>query len=419
MSTGTAIFNAEAEESALGCWLLSATAVEIATGSLIPEDFGRPKHQSIFSAIGVLRAQGAAIDSATVLDQLRMDGKVWEGAGADLLQYVSNTPSLNGIHRYCEIVARFALRRRLRAEGLELSDAAEDITKDPGELLDAHQARLAEIDSPVLTRHPGDASFEDFASVVVPASAVVVPGLLTEDDRGIFVAPEGYGKSEVLRQFTTAVPAGLHPLMPTRRIEPAPSLLVDLENPAALLRRRLRELSDTAEMLGGAEQAPRRVWHRPGGIDLRRRADRLAFEDVLRRGRPKLVAIGPVYKLYSKRANESDEQVTSEVQVILDDLRTRFGFALLLEHHAPQPTNGHRDIRPFGSSLWLRWPEFGLKLTPHKDRPGALVVGRWRGDRVQAEWPDELHRSSPWPWSGWWKDGLPSPHKSPIAEREE
>jgi replicative DNA helicase len=103
--------------------------------------------------------------------------------------------------------------------------------------------------------------------------------------------------------------------------------------------------------------------------------------------------------------------VTAEVQGILDDLRTRFQFALVAEHHAPQGNNGSRELRPFGSSLWLRWPEFGLRFRAHPDRPKQVVlVERWRGDRYRANWPDELHRGPAWPWEGRWSnvaDGRP------------
>jgi hypothetical protein len=130
------------------------------------------------------------------------------------------------------------------------------------------------------------------------------------------------------------------------------------------------------------------------------------LESILRRRRPELVAFGPFYKSYSRKASESDEQVAAEVQEVLDDLRTRFSFALVGEHHAPKAQQGHRDLSPFGSSLWLRWPELGLKLVPMVDRPGALRVQRWRGDRAEVRWPDELHRDRVWPFVGKYSGGV-------------
>jgi replicative DNA helicase len=90
----------------------------------------------------------------------------------------------------------------------------------------------------------------------------------------------------------------------------------------------------------------------------------------------------------------------------LDDLRGRYGFALILEHHAPHGPAKDRQMRPFGSSLWLRWPEFGIALRRDPNDKTALNVGRWRGDRVKASWPDRLVRGKTWPWNGRWDDDL-------------
>ena len=241
---------------------------------------------------------------------------------------------------------------------------------------------------------------------------------MAEDDRAV-IAPEGYGKSELLRQLVVTVPFGLHPFT-FRQIAPVPTLLVDLENPRQLVKDRLTFLSQVASANAKGPREPCTLWHRPGGIDVRRRADRLALEDVLRLNRPKLVALGPVYKAYGRKASESDEQVASEVQAILDDLRVRYGFALVLEHHAPQASNGFRDLRPFGGSLWLRWPEFGLSLKPDPQHPHqVLKVGRSRSDRYRANWPDELHHGQVSPWEGRWTNGAPTTAKEePVDDPE-
>ena len=62
----------------------------------------------------------------------------------------------------------------------------------------------------------------------------------------------------------------------------------------------------------------------------------------------------------------------------------------------------HRPLDPFGSSVWLRWPDIGLTITRQDD--GSLTVGRFRGDRYYVTGiPDRLDRGNPWPWVGWWK----------------
>jgi replicative DNA helicase len=398
-------YDLEAEQCVLGACLFSRDAVELALANLIETDFGSPNHAAMFGAIRSLHGKGAAIDALTVLDELGSQGTVWQTAGSDLASIHSNIPAISSAPRYIWIVANRSARRRLKAAAQELENNAGDMTVDPGAALDAHRARLVEIDSPVLTKPPGDIAVADFIAKDDAATVPVIAGLIAEDERAIIVGPEGYGKSEWLRQIAVCLSVGIHP-MTAKPIPAMPSLIVDLENPRALLRRRLRYLASCATNNANRHERAT-LWHRPGGIDLRRRVDRLAFEDVLRRNRPKLVVLGPVYKSYIRKANETDEQVAAEVQSVLDDLRTRFAFAVVLEHHAPQKIAGIRELRPFGSSLWLRWPDYGLSLTPDRDCPSELLhIGRWRGDRGEGRWPDELRRGKTWPWIGWYRDGI-------------
>jgi replicative DNA helicase len=83
---------------------------------------------------------------------------------------------------------------------------------------------------------------------------------------------------------------------------------------------------------------------------------------------------------------------------VLDDWRDRFDITFLIEDHAPKGM----ELVPFGSSLWLRWPEVGLAL--HSKPGDELEVGRWRGDRMPVDWPERLFRSAPWPWEGTWQN---------------
>jgi hypothetical protein len=46
--------------------------------------------------------------------------------------------------------------------------------------------------------------------------------------------------------------------------------------------------------------------------------------------RPELVVLGPLYKTTIRTRGEDFEQMAEGVQHVLDDLRTRYGFALLM-----------------------------------------------------------------------------------------
>ena len=112
---------------------------------------------------------------------------------------------------------------------------------------------------------------------------------------------------------------------------------------------------------------------------------------------------------------ESDEDAAVALQAVLDDIRIRFGCALLLEHHAPKGSDVFRKLVPFGSSAWLRWPEFGWQLIPYdtanempSEKGTSLLLGTFRGDRVQIDKPHNFYRGEhDWPWLPFWPDGSP------------
>ncbi|MBK9178751.1 MAG: AAA family ATPase [Acidimicrobiales bacterium] len=284
---------------------------------------------------------------------------------------------------------------------------AVDPTRDPADTLDEAKAALAAIEVPT-GRLPADVwSVDEFvARDTADVAPWVVPGLLRVGWRCMVVAPEGVGKSWVTGQVAMCAAQGIHPF----NFEPAPpvnTLIVDLENPDDAVIERCNLVRSQAMRVKGDRYREHAawLWHRPGGIDLRSRAGRGELEAVVAHVAPALVCLGPLYKAYRVAASENDELAAGEVQHVLDDLRTRYRFALLVEHHAPKRQAGVRELAPYGSSLWLRWPELGLKLIPTDDTNRVMDVGRWRGDRRQSGWPARLERGTPWPWVGVWPDG--------------
>jgi replicative DNA helicase len=245
-------------------------------------------------------------------------------------------------------------------------------------------------------------------------AAWVIPGVMRQGWRAMLVATEGVGKSVIARQMALASSQGIHPFA-LKPIRPIVSLIVDCENPDDAISDGLSMVVDPLRIktigVGGYEEGRAWLWHEPQGINLRVRRWRNQFEAILREVRPELVCLGPLYKVYRVERGESDEQAAGEVQAILDDLRTRYRFALFIEHHAPKKSGGSRDMNPYGSSLWLRWPEFGLALNPLPEgtRDVDFRLDRFRGNRVAAAWPDRLSKSrSPGtgslPWVAWWAD---------------
>ena len=278
-------------------------------------------------------------------------------------------------------------------------ELANEQTLDQAERL---RADLASVGSPATQGDDQSISLEEIIETGSIDTPWVTPGLLRRDWRAVIVASEGSGKSTLLRQIATCAAQGVHPLK-FHRCEPIRVLVIDAENPRGAVAETGGRILEQVRRTVGADydSARLRFLMRPGGLDLRARHDRSQVERELVNHRPDLVVAGPAYKLASRHDRESFEDLADATHRILDDLRTRHSFALVVEHHAPHGTAGVRDMRPYGGSQWLRWPELGIGLKPNDDRSG-LLLDRWRGDRLRNEWPDEIRRDRVWPWIGHW-----------------
>lgn len=263
---------------------------------------------------------------------------------------------------------------------------------------------LSRIESPIGHTPAGFSTIDDLLAAEDQAmDEWVVPGLLRRGWRVLVVAGEGGGKSTLLRQFAVASSQGLHPLGFTPMGHNCRVLLVDLENPTNLVRRSLRQMT---RLVPDYEPGNVYVWSNPRGIDMNSRVGLSELTSAVAAAQPSLVLLGPAYKLYRRHNRQTDEEAVAEVQSTLDDLRTRYGFATMLEHHAPHGYAGSRDMRPVGTSLWLRWPELGFGMVAEsKERPFPVNLQRWRHDRDREHaWPDKLDRGDQWPWAGVWPD---------------
>lgn len=222
----------------------------------------------------------------------------------------------------------------------------------------------------------------------------LIPGMLEEQERVMIVAAEGVGKTMLARQVAICCAAGTHPFTYSR-IDPVRTLFVDLENPERIIRRTARRIVETVNSQWPDRQTTSAdLWIKPDGIDVLKPADRARLEEAIERSEPQLVVMGPLYKAFVDPGGRSAESVAIEVAMYLDSLRARYGVALWLEHHAPLGNSlSGRDLRPMGSAVWMRWPEFGYALAPDPTAPTPEYdVKQWRGPRDLREWPARLRR---------------------------
>lgn len=196
----------------------------------------------------------------------------------------------------------------------------------------------------------------------------VIPGLLERQERLMIVAPEKAGKSVFTRQVALLLSAGRHPFCATEQVPPMTTLLVDLENPAAVARRDFRRQVDQMDGLWATDNLRSYIWHKPSGIHLGDKNDRVLLRNVVERTEPDLLCIFPIYKAYDGLDRSWEEQAFG-VQKPLDKLREEHNLAIWLEHHAPWGEKGMREIRAIGSSRWARWLDYQVSLVPKGKGP--------------------------------------------------
>lgn len=260
---------------------------------------------------------------------------------------------------------------------------------------------------PPMDKKPEAMDATDFIHQQLPAEEWIIDGLIARGDRLILTGEEGVGKSVALRQIAVCAAAGIQPFTgdasPVRRV-----LVVDLENPNRIM---IRSFASIMRPLHLETRIPLRIARFPQGMDLTRTPDRLTLRQLVADNAPDLLVIGPLYKMFVGGSNQKEEDLARAVTACLDQLREEFNFALAMEHHAPHRQQGfsNRDLRPIGSSLWLRWPEFGLGLAkadgfdPERNR--VVDVKHWRGDRDSRPWPAHLEQGAILPWVGTDRDG--------------
>ena len=247
----------------------------------------------------------------------------------------------------------------------------------------------------------------------VPENAFVIPGVIARGDRMILTGYEGHGKSTFCKQWAIQVAAGIHPWTGAE-MEPKRVLYLDAENHPD------QSQEDWAHLLGLARAHGREVergmltlleeWD--ADLDLTDQDGDDYLTERMHAFKPELFIVGPLYNLAEKDLGE--HSVVGRLKRTINKARGLYGSAVLMEHHAPhkQPGEPIRSLRPYGSSTFLKWPEFGYGLkpltTPDDPDKDAELVGVYqfvqtRFNRIRKRYfPSHLRwgkeDSIEWPW---------------------
>ncbi|MFD6517630.1 AAA family ATPase [Rhodococcus sp. NPDC060176] len=383
------------------------------------DDWYHPAHKELAAVMVKMLRSGQSVDVTTLAGQLQAQGltRFWDAVKVFGLTELAWRPESAS-----DIAARLrelSGRRKLFAACQQTSHRLQSLSDIDGpdqvrqatrvlrEACDAAEAVAADKQTS-LPRGMGD-----FLQAETAARQWLVPGLLERMDRTVLTGAEGGGKSVLCSQIAATLAGGVHPFgghVMGEGDQQVRVLVIDCENSDDQSRRRYRWVIDRVTAL--REQHGHRSvdWNeqmridtKPGGIDLLSGRDISWLENAIQSIAPDMLVLGPLYKLHHR--DPSEETSAREVAWVLDGLRERHGFALLTEAHAGngEDVKGDRVMRPIGSSLWRRWPEFGFGLRRAKDDPGGARASRvdvvsWRGAREERAWPRKLEHGHTLPW---------------------
>lgn len=382
----------DAEKAVVGAALINPDSIRFTAEHVQPTDFESTTLGKVYGLIVGMRSAGLPVDPIAV-DKAAREQKIPGVNGASLHELMSTTPTAANAAYYARIVYEGAIRRRLQAFGqraIQLSDAATDLNEVMSAARDEWDAVRGSITSELVAKPLGeilDGSDEyDW----------LIPGLLERQDRLILTGGEGAGKSTLVRQIAIMSAAGIHPTT-FNRIPPIRVLVVDAENSEKQWRRNARPLTAKARENGSADPAETLHVACIRRVDITTEKDLGSIHRLVDEHQPDLLVIGPLYRLIPRAINSDDD--AAPMLAALDTLRAR-GLALVMEAHAGHATTrgGDRDLRPRGSSALMGWPEFGMGIALDQTEVDLAHLVRWRGDRDEREWPNDLRRGGYWPW---------------------
>lgn len=411
------------EQAFLGMCLASSEARKD-LAAISADDFIEPRHALLAATMRAMARDGKPIDFATVGADLASRNELIRMPGASttyLYRLYSQAPPAVMSHAYADMLRNAARVRGHRAAAQRLVDhlSADDADENLEVIMREFHRSIADIPGLLDDADPDARLLSALMGQPDRPTDWLVPGLLSRGERVVITGREGIAKSVLLRQLSVAVACGVHPWTGLPVAAPSTVLHVDVENSASQIRRGYRM---AARAVTGTDYQRHITIHvRPEGIDLLGR-DSGWFAKVADDCHPDLIVVGPAYKMM--RGDPQRDTDVLAMLAVIDEIRVRHDAAVIIEHHSPHAMDGtHRTVRPYGSSVWLRWPEVGfgvrrdesIPAEQQRPRPEYLECVEWRGSREPRDWPARIcygsDREFPWvPTDGGYRPSHPALH---------
>ena len=138
--------NAEAEESVLGAMLLSAKAAETAAELLVPSDFYRPSHGTVFAAARELLQKGEPVDAITLVDLLEQRDELERAGGRERIhELVALVPAASNVGYHAQIVKEMSTLRGIISAGEDIARLGWERPGEIADIVDRAEQRIFEL----------------------------------------------------------------------------------------------------------------------------------------------------------------------------------------------------------------------------------------------------------------------------------
>lgn len=209
--------------------------------------------------------------------------------------------------------------------------------------------------------------------------------------------------STLLRQLAVQTAAGIHPWTGAKT-EPKKVLVIDCENHPD------QTLTSWQDLVGlcARHNAPMQrgqltileQWD--SGVNLTGEDGAAWINERIHAYKPDLIVMGPLYNMSDR--DLKDDETVRKIKKVVNEARSICGTAFIMEHHAPHKgqNDSTRSVRPYGSSTFLKWPDFGYGINP-TETEGVYEWQKTRFPRVRSRnFPDHVRWGKPntdeFPW---------------------
>jgi len=272
------------------------------------------------------------------------------------------------------------------------------LESDPVGIVEDVKAELNALPSPTMT-NDDTWTIDDIMGLHMEDSPYTLPMMLKRNERLVLTGSEGGGKSVFIYQMLTGAAFGVDTFT-HEVIEPKRVLFMDVENNEFQARANLDKIVPILKEIS-PNMAPDWRSMKQRVVNLLSSADRANIIRRIVHYSPDILYMGTAYKL----TDISDDMHRSvrAIQSVVDRIRQEIDCSVIVEHHAGHGFNNDRNnMRPEGSSYWLRWPDFGYGMQPLKTNNGSRLMrlGAWRGDRAtDRKFPVALKQGTVFPWN--------------------